>query len=361
MPSAEVLLAGVMMLALTFYALLAGADFGGGVWDLLASGPRAARQRALIADAIGPIWEANHVWLILVVVILFTAFPPAFAAITTALHIPLTLMLIGIVLRGAAFTFRTYDAQDDDVQRRWSRVFAIASVVTPFTLGVCVGAIASGRIAVEDGVVTAGFIAPWLASFPLAVGGFALALFAFLAAVYLSVEARETQASGDEKRDYARAALQEDFRRRALLAAVAVGALALLVFLLSGSGAPRVRAGLSASPWAWPLQIATGAAAVGAIWALWSRRFYLARALAAAQVTLILWGWGAAQYPYLVEPNITIQDAAAPLITLRLLLGALAAGALVLFPSFYYLFRVFKGERAFAVVERAVGQPEDQA
>ena len=126
MPSLEVIVAGLMLVALIFYALLAGADFGGGVWDLLATGPRAERQRALIADAIGPIWEANHVWLILVVVILFTAFPPAFAAIMTALHIPLTLMLIGIVLRGAAFTFRTYDTQDNDVQRRWSRVFAIA-------------------------------------------------------------------------------------------------------------------------------------------------------------------------------------------------------------------------------------------
>jgi cytochrome d ubiquinol oxidase subunit II len=356
MPSAEVLLAGVMMLALTFYALLGGADFGGGVWDMLASGPRAARQRALIADAIGPIWEANHVWLILVIVILFTAFPPAFAAIMTALHIPLTLMLIGIVLRGAAFTFRTYDTYSDDVQRRWGRVFAIASVVTPFTLGICVGAIASGRIVIENGVVVGGFVQPWLAPFPLAVGGFALALFAFLAAVYLTVEAREAQRHGD-KNEHSEAGLESDFRRRALLAAVAVGALALLVFLLSGEGAPRVRAGLSASPWAWPLQIATGAAAVGAIWALWVWRFYLARALAAAQVTLILWGWGAAQYPYLVEPNITIQEAAAPPVTLRLLLIALGAGAVILFPSFYFLFKVFKGERAFAVVE---GVAEDE-
>jgi cytochrome d ubiquinol oxidase subunit II len=336
MPSLEVIVAGLMLVALTFYALLAGADFGGGVWDLLARGPRASEQRALIADAIGPIWEANHVWLILVVVMMFTAFPPAFAVITTALHIPLTVMLIGIVLRGAAFTFRTYDDQRDRVQRRWSVVFAIASVITPIMLGVCVGAIASGRITVENEIVTSGFFAAWLAPFPWAVGGLALALFAFLAAVYLTVEARET-------------ALRDDFRQRALLAAVAVGLLALLVFLLSGSGAPRIRAGLSASPWAWPLQIATGGAAVGAIWALWTRRFYLARAFAATQVTLILAGWGAAQYPYLVEPNITIQAAAAPQITLRLLLIALAAGALVLFPSIYFLFRIFKGPDAFRV------------
>ena len=338
MPSLEVILAGVMLLALTFYALLGGADFGGGVWDLLARGPRAQARRTLIADAIGPIWEANHVWLILVIVILFTAFPPAFAVIATALHIPLTLMLIGIVLRGTAFTFRTYDAQTDNVQRRWGRVFAIASVFTPVMLGICVGAIASGRIVVENGVVMTGFVRPWLAPFPIAVGGFALALFAFLAAVYLTVEANEP-------------ALRDDFRRSALLAAVVVGAMALLVFLLSETGAPRIRAGLSASPWAWPLQIGTGLAATGAIWALWTRRFYLARALAATQVALILWGWGAAQFPYLVEPSISIQDAAAPEVTLRLLLIALAVGALLLFPSFYLLFRVFKGEAAFAVLE----------
>jgi cytochrome d ubiquinol oxidase subunit II len=345
MLSAEVLLAGVMMLALTFYALLAGADFGGGVWDLLASGERAARQRALIADAIGPIWEANHVWLILVIVILFTAFPPAFAAIMTALHIPLTLMLIGIVLRGTAFTFRTYDDQRDNVQRRWSWIFAIASIITPVMLGVCVGTIASGRIVIEQEIVTSGFIATWLAPFPLAVGGFALALFAYLAAVYLTVEAHPADSESQD------VALQADFRRRALIAAAAVGALALLVFLLSASGAPRIRAGLSASWWAWPLQIGTGAAAVGAIWALWTWRFYLARALAAAQVALILWGWGGAQFPYLVEPDITIQSAAAPASTLRLLLGALIVGALLLFPSFYFLYRIFKGQRAFAIVE----------
>ena len=343
MPSLEVIVAGLMLVALVFYALLAGADFGGGVWDLLARGPRAADQRALIADAIGPIWEANHVWLILVVVIMFTAFPPAFAVIMTALHIPLTVMLIGIVLRGAAFTFRTYDDQHDRVQRRWSVVFAIASVITPIMLGVCVGAIASGRITVENEIVTSGFFAAWLAPFPWAVGGFALALFAFLAAVYLTVEAHEP-------------ALRDDFRQRALLAALAVGVLALLVFLLAGTGAPRISAGLSASWWAWPLQIATGGAALGAIWALWTRRFYLARALAAAQVTLILAGWGAAQYPYLVEPNITIQAAAAPPITLRLLLIALAAGALVLFPSIYVLFRIFKGPDAFRV--QASAAPE---
>jgi cytochrome d ubiquinol oxidase subunit II len=324
-----------MIVSLTFYALLGGADYGGGVWDMFARGPRARQQRELIEHAIGPVWEANHVWLILVLVILFTAFPRAFAVISTALHIPLTLLLVGIVLRGAAFTFRTYDVKRDDVQRRWSYLFSIASTITPVLLGIVLGAIASGSIRVEAGVVTSGFLWTWLAPFPISVGFFALALFAFLAAVYLTVEAQERK-------------LQEDFRRRALLSGVVVGILALTVFLLAGSGAPKVRAGISESLWALPLHVATGLCAVGTFYTLWKRRYTLARLFAAAQVTFILWGWAFAQFPVIVEPDVTIQSAAAPRITLQLLLGALAVGALLLFPSFFYLFRVFKGQTAFA-------------
>ena len=325
----ETIIAGVMIASLVLYALLGGADYGGGVWDLFAFGPRARKQRALIAEAISPVWEANHVWLILVIVILFTAFPPAFAAIATALHIPISLLLIGIVLRGTAFTFRTYDVQRDDVQRRWSLVFSIASIITPVLLGITLGAIASGTIRVENGVVTSGFLRPWFAPFPFAVGFFALALFAFLAAVYLTLETRERE-------------LQEDFRRRALVSGVAVGLLALTVFVLAGTGAPTVRAGISRTWWALILHVCTAVFAVGAFYALWMRRYKLARICAAAQVTLILLGWAFAQFPHLVEPDITIFSAAAPPITLQLLFGALVLGALLLFPSYYYLFRVFK-------------------
>src|SRR6185436_5424124 len=162
----ELLLAGVLMVSLNIYALGAGADFGGGVWDLLASGPRQRAQRNAIAHAIGPIWEANHVWLILVIVVLFVAFPVAFAALATALHIPLSVMLIGIVLRGSAFAFRTYGGDDDATQRRWGRIFAMASVVTPVMLGVCAGAVASGAIRVRDGRVVTDFVSAWLAPFP---------------------------------------------------------------------------------------------------------------------------------------------------------------------------------------------------
>ncbi|HWP49451.1 MAG TPA: cytochrome d ubiquinol oxidase subunit II [Candidatus Limnocylindrales bacterium] len=326
----EGILAGVMMISLTLYALMGGADYGGGVWDLLAWGPRAKAQRELIAEAIGPIWEANHVWLILVIVVLFTGFPLAFAVIATALHIPLTLMLLGIVLRGSAFAFRTYGTKEDRIQRRWGRVFSIASLVTPLLLGTVLGAIASGQIRLKDRWVVADFVRPWLAPFPLAVGLFALVLFAFLAAVYLTLETEDPE-------------LQEDFRRRALVSAFVVGPVALLVFLLSGTGAPLIRQGLSQSWWTWPLQLSTAVFATGAIFALWTRRFHMARFCAAGQITLILWGWGVAQFPYLIVPDITVFNAAAPTITLRLLLVALGSGALVLFPSFYYLYRIFKG------------------
>ncbi len=338
MLSTDVLLAGAMMVSLTFYALMGGADFGGGVWDFFATGKRKRAQRELIAEAIGPIWEANHVWLILVVVILFTAFPPAFAAIATALHIPLMLMLIGIVLRGSAFAFRSYDNRTDNAQRRWGRVFSIASLITPIWLGVTAGAISSGKVREESPSAIDGFVSPWLAPFPFAVGLFALALFAFLAAVYLTVEAEDES-------------LREDFRLRALASAVAVGVMALVVFLLSAAGAPLIRERLGESWWTWPLQITTGVFATCAIYALWKRKFRMARFCAAAQVTLILWGWAVAQYPYLVVPDLTIRESSAPTITLRLVLIALLAGAVLLLPSFYYLFRVFKRSGAGAQVE----------
>jgi cytochrome d ubiquinol oxidase subunit II len=329
------LLAGALLAALVLYALLGGADFGGGVWDLLAAGPRKAEQRRLVEDAIGPIWEANHVWLILAVVLLFTGFPAAFAALSIDLFLPLFLLLGGIVLRGAAFTFRTYDRPDPRVRVRWGLVFSISSIVAPLVLGTIVGAIASGRlVAATRGRVPLA----WLSPFPLATGLLATALFAFLAACYLAVEAE--------------GALREDFRRRALGAGVAVFAAALLAAVLSWREAPLVFAGLTRRGFSLPLHLATAAAAVTALGALLRRRVRLARAAAAVQAALIVAGWGASQYPYLVVPDVTLASAAAPDATIVPVLWALAAGAVLLFPALYLLFRVFKGERPFSVVDR---------
>jgi cytochrome d ubiquinol oxidase subunit II len=325
------LLAGIIFVALTAYAVLGGADFGGGVWDLLAIGPRRERQRELIAEAIGPVWEANHVWLILAIVLLFTCFPPAFARLGTLLHIPLSLVLIGIVLRGSAFTFWRYGA--DQQQHHWGVVFAIASLITPFLLGTTAGAIASGTLGQAGGATRDGFymtyVAPWLNPFPLSVGLFALIAFAFLAAVYLTLEASERE-------------LQEDFRRRALASGVGLFVAAVVALLLSLDGAPWVRDGLIFAAWAVPLHLLTAAAAITALWALRVRRWRMARVAAVTQVSLILWGWALSQYPYVLPPDLSIASAAAPAATLRLVLAALALGAAVLLPSLYYLLRVFK-------------------
>ena len=175
----ELTIAIFMLLSLILYALMGGADFGGGMWDLLAAGPRAVRQRKAIANAIGPIWEANHVWLILVVVLLFTGFPAGFAGMMTALNIPLTAMLIGIVLRGSAFIFRKYDSRSDGAQHRWSTVFGIASFFTPFFQGLILGALTTGQIRIVKGQVISGFFAGWLTLFALACGVFALGTVCF--------------------------------------------------------------------------------------------------------------------------------------------------------------------------------------
>ena len=329
----EIWIAGVMLISLILYMLTGGADFGGGVWDLFATGPRAKSQRELISNALAPIWEANHVWLIVIVVLLFVAFPFAFATIGTALHIPITLMLFGIVLRGTAFVFRTYDDQSDTTHLRWSRVFAVASVITPIMLGITLGAVASGTIHAnsETGKVETDFISSWFALFPLAIGFFTLTLCALLAAVYLTLETDDT-------------ALQEDFRTRALIAAASVGAMAGISFLLSAEGAPSIRQGLGNSIWSIPFHILTGAVAIGAIWAIWERYFKLARILVPIQVALIIFGWGLAQFPYIVAPNLTFSNTAAADSVLRPVLIIVVIGGIMLIPAFWYLYAVFKGK-----------------
>jgi len=329
----ELIVAICILLSLILYALMGGADFGGGMWDLLAVGPRAARQRKAIAEAIGPIWEANHVWLILVVVLLFTGFPTGFAGMMTALNIPLTAMLIGIVLRGSAFIFRKYDSQSDAAQRRWSTVFGIASFFTPFLQGMILGALTTGQIRIVNGQVVSGFFAGWLTLFALACGVFALGLFAFLAATYLTLDTKDQPD------------LQNDFRLRALWSGLTLAPIAGVVFLTAKQGAPEMYNGLT--HWWAPLLLAwTSLMSIVALVALWRRWFALARIAAIGQVTFILVGWCLAQYPNLVTPDVTVNNAHAPEITLRLLVLALGAGAIVLLPSLAFLFHIFKGKES---------------
>jgi cytochrome d ubiquinol oxidase subunit II len=345
--SPATVIAGILGVSLNAYALLAGADFGGGVWDLLASGHHRDRQRALIAHAIGPVWEANHVWLIIVVVVMFTCFPPAIADLSIVLHIPITLMLIGIVLRGSAFTFRAYDSTHGAVQRRWGLIFSVASVITPVLLGVIVGAIVDdgvgNAIASPTGSFVDHFIVPWCTPWGVTVGVLALALFAFLAAVYLTVEAEDAKDAD----------LEDDFRLRALEAAAAVIIVAWAAIIVAHRTVPRIYDTLMASPFALPLQIVTALVGLTAILALIRRRYRIARIAAAIEVSLVIWGWLITQYPYIVPPNLTLAQAAAPPATLRAVIGAISVGAVILFPSLWYLFRVFKrGDTAFDHVER---------
>lgn len=324
--------AGAMVLSLLVYTLTGGADFGGGVWDLLASGPRKHRQREVIAHALAPIWEANHVWLIVVVVLLFVCFPPAFATIGIALHIPLVLALIGIVLRGAAFVFRAYDPHRDDQTRGpWRRVFAISSTITPVMLGISFAAVTTGALALDpNGAPAGGYLRPWLAPFPLAVGLLVLALDALLAAVYLVVEVDDAD-------------LKADFRRRGLAAGVAVGVLAGATLLLAADHAPVIHDGLTARDWSLGLHLATAAAAIGALAAIATRRDHVARVLVVLQVSGIVLGWAASQWPWLILPDLDIGNAAAPDSVLRPVMLTLLVGAALVLPAFAWLYRVFKG------------------
>ena len=326
----EVVLGAAIVLSLTLYALTGGADFGTGVWYLLASGPRAQAQRDVISAALGPIWEANHVWLIVAVTVLFTVFPHAFSLMTTVLHIPLTLLLLGIVMRGSTFIFRTKDVKETHYHRWWDQVFIGSSLMAPLLLGITIGAIASGETHIRTGSFVEIFVDPWLAPFPVAVGLVTLALFAFLAAVYLTLEPADVE-------------LQEDFRARGLVAGGVVAALCGLVLFLASSGAPHLYRDLTESWWQGPL-LALGAFTAGtALIALWKRRYALARVAAAAVTVVIIWGWAWSQFPYVIEPDITLYDAAAPQAILRFMVGILVGGACLVLPSLYYLFRIFKG------------------
>ena len=323
-------MAALVVLGLCAYGVLAGADFGGGILDAIARGPRRDAQRDAIARAMGPVWEANHVWLIFVIVLLFTGFPRAFYALGEALFVPLHLALVGITLRGAAFVFRAYGPRDAAALRRWGRVFGVASAVTPVLLGMSLGAVSSGRLRVRaDGELLGGADA-WRSPLALVTGLFALALCAYLAAVFLTVE------TDGEVRD--------DFRRHALEVGTVVVALSAVLIPWVFVAAPHLGAGLLSAR-ALPALATGAAAALASGYGLYRRRFGLARAAAVVQVTCLLVGWALALYPHLIYPDVTLAGAAAPDATLRAVLWTVPPGLALLLPSLGWLFRVFKSTR----------------
>jgi len=335
----------ILWLSLIAYAVLGGADFGGGIWDFFAFGPQAERQRRLIGQALGPVWEANHVWLIFLIVGLFTAFPLAFSVLSTALFVPFTLAVIGIVMRGAAFMFRG-QADDATTSRRiWGRVFSTASTITPFFFGAAAAAVASGQVHVEAGRVQTDLLAGWTTPFALTIGALALSLCAVLAAVNLIVEA---QNSNEPE-------LVEAFRRRAMIAGAITLALDVVAFILSPFQAPLLWHG--ALDHALPLISATALIGLGAAASLFLRRYRLARILAFTVTAFIFASWGLSQFPYLVPVAVTISNASSPPSTLLALLIGTIIGMAFLLPSLWFLFHVFKGKHPALSVQEQAADP----
>ncbi|HEY6560518.1 MAG TPA: cytochrome d ubiquinol oxidase subunit II [Polyangiaceae bacterium] len=323
-----VLLWAVLGLGLVVYAITGGADLGAGLWSLLARGPRAEAQQRAVRTAIAPIWEANHVWLIFVIVLMFSAFSRAFGALATALHIPLALALVGIVFRGSAYAFRSYGIQSAAAGQRWERVFAWSSLITPLFLGMVLAGVASGEIRISQGVVTSGFFAGWTSPFAWAVGCFAVALFAMLSAAYLAAEN-----TGE---------LARDFTRRALTMQGIAAALAALTLALSARYAPLLYANLAHSAWTWPIQLLTAAFALASILLLLRGSTRAARYAAAAQVACVVVGFGLAMDRHFILPDMTLSRASTNPAIMPALATALGVGSLLLVPALVYLYRVFE-------------------
>ena len=318
------IVAAILWLGVTIYAVLGGADFGAGLWDLLAGdATRGGRPRALIDASIGPVWEANHTWLIFDLVILWSAFPLAFASLMSTLFVPLTLAAFGIILRGAGFAFRKY-TRPLAGRRAFGATFALSSVITPFFLGTALGAIASGRV--PAGNAAGDPWTSWLNPTSLLVGCLAVATGAFVAAVFLVAAARR---HGD-------ADLEHYFRRRALAVGIVAGGLSIAGLFVLGADAPALYAGLSGRG----LPLVAAAVILGSLsLVLLARGMGRGiRVVAAGAVTAILWGWGLAQLPAILPGSLTIDAAAAPAGTLDALIVISIAAAVTIGPSLALLF-----------------------
>jgi cytochrome bd ubiquinol oxidase subunit II len=325
-------LAVVMGAALVLYVLLAGADYGAGFWDLLAFGPLKEEQKGLIADAISPIWEANHVWLIFIFVLLFAGFPRAFGAIMIALYVPISLMLLGIVLRGASFVFRAYSTVNSDLQRTYAYLFSASSSFTPIFAGMVLASLSDDRVVVVHDESLSGYVFNWLNPFSLAVGLFTLALCAYLAATYLTVEAPSPE-------------LRQAFRHRALAAGSISGVLAVEVFILANRYADGLRAALVHNRLALFAEAVAMISLLVGLTVLSKDHVRFARLMVALFAASIVTSWVAAQYPYLARPDMTVFNSAQSENVVRDVLYASIAGAVILFPSLALLLYVFKDQR----------------
>jgi cytochrome d ubiquinol oxidase subunit II len=316
--------AAALWIGATIYAVFAGADFGAGLWSLLAGdSERGRRPRELIDWAIGPVWEANHVWLIFVLVVLWTGFSTAFEAIFSTLFIPLTLAALGIVLRGAGFAFQ-HTARRAAGRALAVTLFGLASVLTPFFMGTVVGAVAGGRVPV--GNATGNDVTSWLNPLSVMIGCLFVATGAYLAAVFLVSDARRAGAPD----------LQRYFADRALIAAIVAGAFAAASLVALHSDADYVFHRLTTD--ALPLVILSLACGLGVLVLLYRGAERGARPLAAGAVAAVIWGWAVAQYPYLLPQRLTISDAAAPSSTLTSLLIVSVIAVVVVLPSLGLLF-----------------------
>jgi cytochrome d ubiquinol oxidase subunit II len=336
-----------VLIGLVLYVVLAGADVGAGVWQLLA-GPHGERVRDHAHDSIGPVWEANHVWLIFVLTVTWTAYPSAFGAIASTLCIPLFIAALGIVLRGAAYAMRA-GAQSARERRPIDLVFALSSVIAPFALGTVIGAIAARRVPV--GNAAGNLWGSWTGATPLIVGALAVATSAYLAAVFMAADAQRIERATHGRED--ERSLIDGLRTRALIAGLVAGAVALAGLLVLHSDAHFLYTRLLRGS-ALAAVILSALAGFATLALVARERFEPARYSAALAVAAVIAGWALAQRPVLLK-GLTVRQAAAPHDTLVLVIVAVLGGALLLFPSLALLFRLVLagpldhgGERAAA-------------
>lgn len=329
----ELIVLGITFAALGLYAVLGGADFGAGVWEFTTVMQSDAREKKLIARAIGPVWEANHVWLIFVLIIIMNGFPTAFGAISQALWVPMLLALTGIVFRGAGFIFRAYAVGADWLRETAGAMFALASTFTPFFMGMAVGALSSGEMKIaEDGTFGGNHLTDWITPLAIYTGILSVGMCAYLAAVYLTREASLTEDTE----------LLHRWRGRALSTGIWIGILAWLGLLMCWLEAPTLWSGLISR--GWPLIATSMVAGVGSLFALRGDNFRLGNLLAAIAVATVLIGWGLGQYPMLVPPSITIQSSKSPDVVLWAMAVCILLGAALLFPALWWMLRIFKSE-----------------